>query len=292
MSMIQQFSERLLRQLEQELEPISIGVNDPLERMKSALKLIRQALKKLKDFLAEHPFRDQSEEIRFFKYTKPGFYRWQIYFIELYTIEENIPFADAEAQRLHFENELIYVQRFFREFSFQYQYYRRDANELDSLYFIRGADNGGMLVPNVPELDMSFSTTSDYLFAKFKAFEMLREWLGERISYLKKNPLLSYQAGLDTGEMRWTGESINLAELAFGIHRTSQVNNGTASIGAIFRWLEDKFQVSIGIPSKRLSEIRRRTSISRTRYLDEMIEMVIQKLDKEDEFVPEKHGRR
>ncbi|RZK13135.1 MAG: hypothetical protein EOO46_00450 [Flavobacterium sp.] len=290
--MIQELSSRLLKQLETELEEISFQNLSPIKRLTAALKPIRASLKKLKSYLDDHPFSSADEEIRFFKYVKPDFYQWQIYFNELYTIEENIPFADAEAQQLHFENELIYVQRFFKEYNFQYQYYKRDASELDSLYFIRGADNGSVLMPNVPELDITFSTNSDYLFSKIKAFEMLREWLSERINHLKKNPLISYQPGLDIDEMRWTGDSINLAELAFGIHRTGQLNNGTASIGAIFRWLEEKLHISIGIPSKRISEIRRRTTISRTRYLDEMIEMVIQKLDKEDEYTPEKNGRK
>ena len=290
--MIQELSGRLLKQLEAELEEISFQNLSPIKRLTAALKPIRASLKKLKSYLDDHPFSSAEEEIRFFKYVKPDFYRWQIYFNELYTIEENIPFLDAEAQRLHFENELIYVQRFFREYSFQYEYYKRDAGELDSLYFIRGADKGSLLTPNVPELDVSFSTNSDYLFSKIKAFEMLREWLSERINHLKKNPLVSYQPNSESDELRWTGDSINLAELAFGIHRTGQLNNGTATVGAIFRWLEDRFQVSIGIPSKRLSEIRRRTSISRTRYLDEMIEMVIQKLDKEDEYMPDKNGRK
>lgn len=290
--MVQELGSRLLKQLEAELEEISFQTLSPIKRLTAALKPIRASLKKLKSYLDDHPFSSEAEEIRFFKYVKPDFYRWQIYFNELYTIEENIPFTDVQAQQLHFENELIYVQRFFRQYSFQYEYYKRDASELDSLYFIRDADSGSLLMPNVPELDASFSTSSDYLFAKIKAFEMLRDWLGERIAHLKKNPLLAYQPGLDLDELRWTGDSINLAELAFGIHRTGQLNNGTASIGAIFRWLEEKMQVSIGIPSKRLSEIRRRTTMSRTRYLDEMIEMVIQKLDKEDEYAPDKKLRR
>jgi hypothetical protein len=290
--MIHELSSRLLKQLEAELEEISFKVTDPLTKLTTALKPIRQALKKLKSYLDDHPFSSQAEEIKFFKYIKPDFYCWQIYFSELYTIEANIPFGDTESQRLNFENELVYVERFFKQYSFHYQYYKLNANELDSLYFIRGVDNSGVLMPNVPDLDPNFSTSSDYLFSKIKAFEMLREWLNERIVYLKKNPLSTYQANADTQEMRWTGDSINLAELAFGIHRSGQLNNGTASIGAIFRWLEDKFQISIGIPSKRLSEIRRRTTISRTRYLDEMIEAVIQKLDKEDEYNPDKPAKR
>ncbi|MCY1501769.1 RteC protein [compost metagenome] len=290
--MMQELSSRMLRQLEAQLEEIAFGATSALSKLTSASKAIRQALDKLKGYLSDHPFASDMEEIRFFKYVKPSFYQWQIYYSELYTIEANLPFGDAQVQSLHFENELIYVERFFRQYPFQYQYFKLDGGELDSLYFLRGKEDNSVLMPNVPELDPTFSTSSDYLFSKFKAFEMLRDWLMERIAHLKKNPLTTYQSGKDTDELHWTGDSINLAELAFGIHRTGQVNNGSASIGVIFRWLEEKLQISIGIPSKRLSEIRRRTTISKTRYLDEMSEAVIAKLEKEDEYHPEKSGRK
>lgn len=289
--MIQELSSRMLKQLETELEEISCQSVNPLSKLTSALKPIRQALEKLKKYLHDHPFASVDEEIRFFKHTKPDFYQWQIYFSELYTIEANIPFGDVDMQRLHFENELVYIERFFKQYSFQYQYYKLGATELDSLYFVRGAGNASLLMPNVPDLDPDFSTSSDYLFSKIKAFEMLREWLNERIIYLKKNPMLPYQPGSDTEEMRWTGDSINLAELAFGIHRTRQLNNGSASIGAIFRWLEEKLQIRIGIPSKRLSEIRRRTTISPTRYLNEMADEVVAMVEKENEYQPDRSSK-
>lgn len=286
--MIQELGKRLLKQLETELEETAIQVSDPLTKLTATLKPIRQSLRKLRLYLDDHPFSSLEEEIHFFKNIKPEFYKWQIYFSELFTIESGLPLVDVEAQRLWFENELIYMERFFKQYSFQYQYYKLGATELDSLYFVRGVENTSLLMPNVSELDPVFSTASDYLFAKIKAFELLRDWLLERINYLKKNPLVSYQPGSEMEQMRWTGDSINLAELAFGIHRTGQLNNGTATVGSIFRWLEDKLQINIGIPSKRLSEIRRRTSISRTRYLDEMIDEVVRKMDKEDEYTPSK----
>lgn len=286
--MIQQLSERLLKQLQQELEQIAIEVNDPLEKMKSALKPIRQALKKLKDFLTDHPFKDKAEEIKFFKYIKPDFYCWQIYFTELYTIESRIPVGDAEEQVSHFSREFSFIERFFLQYQFHYQYYKLNADELDSLYFIRGVDVQSVLMPQVPELDPHFSTSSDYLFSKMKAYEMLKDWLNERIQYLKRNPNSTYYPGMEEGELYWTGDSINLAEIAVGIHRTKQVNKGTVSVGQIFRWLEEKLHVSMGVPSKRISEIRRRTKFSRTRYLDEMKEETIRSFDKEDEYEPEK----
>jgi RteC protein len=287
--MIQELSKRLLKQLETELEEIAMQTSEPLTKLTSALKPIRQSLRKLRLYLDDHPFASVEEEVQFFKNIKPEFYKWQIYFSELYTIESGMPLVDVDAQRLWFENELVYVQRFFTQYSFHYQYYKLGATELDNIYFVRGVENNSLLMPSTPELDAVFSTSCDYLFAKIKAFELLQAWLLERINYLKKNPLVSYHSGSDVEQMRWTGDSINLAELAFGIHRTGQLNNGTASVGSIFRWLEDKLQINIGIPSKRLSEIRRRTSISRTRFLDEMIEEVVRKMDKEDEYHP---GRR
>lgn len=287
--MIQELSKRLLKQLETELEEIAMQTSEPLTKLTSTLKPIRQTLRKLRLYLDDHPFASVEDEIHFFKNVKPEFYKWQIYFSELYTIESGIPSVDVDAQRQWFENELLYVQRFFKQYSFQYQYYKLGATELDRFYFVRGVENNSLLMPSVPELDPFFSTACDYLFSKLKAFELLQAWLLDRILYLKKNPLASYQPGSDVEQMRWTGDSINLAELAFGIHRTGQLNNGTASVGSIFRWLEDKLQINIGIPSKRLSEIRRRTSISRTRFLDEMIEEVVRKMDKEDEYHP---GRR
>lgn len=290
--MIHELSNRLLKQLETELEEIIYQDLSPIKKLSSQLKIIRQSLKKLKNFIDDHPFTSDLDEIMFFKDIKPEFYKWQIYFNEIYIIQENIPLTNIETQRQYFENELIFVQRFFRENSFLYEYYKRNANELDNLYFVRGKENISSLMPNLPELDSSFSTSCDYLFSKIKAFEMLKEWLIERINLITKNPFSNFHSGGGSEEMRWTGESINLAELAFGIHRTKQLNNGTASIGAIFRWLEDKLQLNIGIPSKRLSEIRRRTSISRTRFLDEMAESILQKLDKEDEYSPDKSNKK
>lgn len=282
--MIQELSNRLLQQLEKELEEVSSQNSDPLEKLNSSLKPIRLALNKLRKFIADNPFKDEVEEIKFFKYIKPDFYCWQLYHIELYTIETGIPFGDTEKQYGYFVQELFIIERFFLQYQFHYQYYKLNADELDNLYFVRGVQVQSILMPNVPDLEANFSTGSDYLFSKMKAFEMLRDWLNERIVYLKKNPLVPYVHGAETEELFWTGESINLAEISLGIYKSGQINNGTASLGTIFRWMEEKFHISMGVPSKRISEIRRRTKFSRTRFLDEVKEKVITGFNKENEY--------
>lgn len=290
--MNQELSTRLLKQLEQDLEQQSFQIKDPLEKLIASLNAIRQALDKLKSFLKDKPFKTDEEQIKFFKYTKPAFYQWQIYYTELYTIETGLPFGDAEKQVAFLDQELYYIERFFQQYAFIYQYYKLNANELDSLYFMRGGQVQSVLLPNVPDLNPEFSTSCDYLFSKFKAFENLKEWVSERLLYLKKNPDMSYQPETDTGEMKWTGDTINLAEIAIGIYHTIQVNKGSASLAEIFKGLEAMFHVNIGIPSKRMAELRRRKRLGRTQYLDEMRESIIRKLDKEDGYEPDKGNKR
>jgi len=290
--MIQEISARLLKQLEEDLERICLQVRDPFGRWTGCLKLIRDALKKLKIHFEEHPPKEPSEEIPFFKYIKPAFYQWNIYYTELYQVETSLPKDNADKQVAALELELHYIERFFRQYAFLYQYYKLNADELDSLYFVRGGQPQPVLVAGIPDLDPEFSTSCDYLFSKFRAYEQLKEWLIEKLLSLRRNPLAPYQPGAESGELHWTDDTINLAEIGIGIHQTAQVNNGTASIAEIFRVLEEAFHVSLGIPSKRVSELRRRKRLSRTQFLDNMKDKVNDRFDKENEYDPNKGKKR
>src|SRR5665213_1226539 len=167
--MIQELSTRLSKQLEQDLEQVVLQIKDPFKKLTSALKLIREALKKLRGYITQYPFENKEEEILIFKFTKPTFYQWQIYYTELYTIEADLPFGDLEKQVAYLQQELHYIERFFRQYAFLYQYYKLGAVELDTLYFVRGVDVQSVLLPNVPDLDPEFCTSCGYLFSKFKA---------------------------------------------------------------------------------------------------------------------------
>ena len=286
--MLQEHVSRLQRQLVADLEQLSFSSNQPLDKLTGALRLIRQSLSKLKEDMEAHPFKNAQEQINFFKYVKPSFYQWQIYYTEFYTIETGFPIGDTEKQIAYLAQELRYIERFFQQYAFLYQYFKLNANELDNLYFIRGEDIQSVLIPNVPDVNPGFATSGDYLFSKFMAFEKLKDWLIEKMLYLKGNPASPLQLNNEPDDLKWTGDTINLAEIGIGIYQTKQMNNGTASLAQIFRWLEEKLQVKIGVPSKRVSELRRRKRLSRTQYLDEMKEIIIQKLDKEDEFDPKR----
>lgn len=80
-------------------------------------------------------------------------------------------------------------------------------------------------------------------------------------------------------ELKWTGETINLVELAYGVWLTGQINNGNAGITEIIQWLETHFQVKIGRAYRRWTSISKRKRIAPTKYLDKIRDAVLKRLD-------------
>ena len=91
----------------------------------------------------------------------------------------------------------------------------------------------------------------DYRFAKYIAYERLRDVLLESLT----NAQLAARIQRSTQDkkvlFKWTGDAINLVELAYGIWLTGQLNHGNAGIAEIMLWLETNLQVNIGRPFRR-----------------------------------------
>ncbi len=285
--MIHVFCEKLYMQLEDEIEQIAITKPTPLKRLTASLNCIRKSLMELKDYIIQNPLVDQQEEIHFFKQIKPKFYCLQIFEIEVYNINSAIPSGTEDDILAYYLGELKIVQRFFNQNQFHYHYYRMDAEELDKLYFVRGTENQSVLIPVVPDLDPTFSTNCDYIFSKIRAYEMLRDYL---LAIVGKSGLENDGKYLRHGRKRdplnWTGDTINLVELAYGIYVTDQLNGGKVSLADIVYWLETSLHVDLSRYYRRFEDIKRRKSKSKTFYLDHMRTSIHQRIDDGNAHVP------
>lgn len=280
--MIREFSKRSLATLLDELQGLDHSTNDPLQKMSGSLKTIKAAMNRLQQIVLEQGFPSVEEEINFFKNIKTDFFSQQIFVVERYTLERNMPVRDAEGQRLFLLGEVAYVERFFLSHPFVFEYFRIGATELDERYFLRESEGAGLLFPEGLERDRSFSTPADYLFSKFKAYGMVKDWLMERLDYLERNPAVAYLPGAESVELKWTGDSVNLAELGYALALSGQLNHGQAAIAQVFRWMEEKLAVSIGVPARRMASIRSRKRLSRTKFLDELKEVLERKMDEDE----------
>jgi len=191
--------------------------------------------------------------------------------------------GDNPALKKFYEQELLFIKRFFSQYQFLYQYYKFELNELDQLLFVRGAKISDHLLPYAVDQDPQFSTDCDYLFAKFIAYERLQSYIADELISLE-SPVNFANAATQESliELKWTGETINLVELAYGIWLTGQINHGNAGITEIIQWLELQFQVKIARAYRRWTSISKRKRVARTKYWDQIRDAVLKRLDEEN----------
>jgi hypothetical protein len=94
-------------------------------------------------------------------------------------------------------------------------------------------------------------------------------------------PSATPAAPLPAGSLKWTGETINLVELSYGIWLTGQFNNGQASITEIVEFLEAAFRVRIGKPHRRWQGLAGRKRLGYIRFLDEMKASIEKRVEEE-----------
>lgn len=251
------------------------------QKLNGKLNSIRQAIAELRVMLNQQSFSSTDEEIQFFKYVKPQFLARHLFALDVFTIEAGKPVDTVEVVKNYYEQELKYARKYYDQNKFMHQYYQLDGTELDALLFVRNAQSPGSLIPDVQGFDPQFSTAGDYVFARFITNERIQEFLTDRLYSPQEAETLSGMTKKRV-TLKWTGDAINLAEMAYGIWLTGQVNHGNAGIAEIMGWLEVNFQVNIGRPFRRWQSISGRKRVSQVKYLDQMKSAILKRLDDEN----------
>lgn len=273
----------MLVKMEQQL--LEYAGLSPLERMRSELSLVRGVLGTLREMVDREGFSGQAAEIEFFRSVKPRFYRHLVLAGERYSLESLRPARRGRGMQRFLQGQLDYVDRFFALHGFFYQYYRLGARELDGLYFVRGASVEGLVGAELPALDSGFSTVGDYLFSKFMALEEFRGLVALEMAVPEAAGSGAVRSKKGR-ELRWTGDSCNLIELVYGIFDCRQVNEGKVDLSDLMEVLGQCFQIDLSRYFRRFTEIKRRKSISKTRFLDEMARVVNKRIEDGDAYVP------
>lgn len=277
-----EFEQKLYDELLEELAIYADLGAPPVRRLTGALASISETMSKLKGYVADAPFADVAAEIEFFKCVKPIFMAEQFYAMEIFHIESTRPLNDLAALEAFYAQELKHVQRFFDQYKFLYAYYQANMKELDALLFIRGAKPADIPLPDVIDLDTAFGTAGDKLFAKFRAFERLQEYLLDKLApdggeAAKKRELLT----------KWPGEKTDLIELGYALYAWLRLRKSKVTAAQLMGWLEESFGVKVGRPHQRLSEIKLRKLISRTRFLDDLREVLKTYMEEGDAWEPD-----
>lgn len=277
---LSKFTDQLYIQLEEQLAKVSNNMESGISKFAESMHAVTTQLNLLKNYIKEKGFADEPEEIICFKIIFPKFYSWYIYLSEEFNIQANVPIGTDQMIRDYYLQEIALIKRYFNQNQFSYQYYLHDQTALDEDYFLRRNfvpfQQGFVTIP----ADDEFATNQGYAFARFKAYDMLQHFLIKRIRLLYQESFDPLVLQMINNEKRsWSGEKINLIEIAYGIFYTGQMNNGKADLKEIINWLEVSLNVDLSQAYRMFLDIRRRKTTSYTRFLEEMAGSINQHID-------------
>lgn len=255
--------DQLWKDLSTAVDQINRSENDIVIRAEEILMETDASIRQLKDLLRQYQFPDWSNEIYFFKNTKPQFVAVYIYYSKVLAVEASKPYADSQALRSYYENERSNLLYFYNEQREFISYYRRKSTYLDKKYFVRFKfDFKLKLSPELYSYDEEFSTSHDHIVSQILANDLLEQYLTNKIdSKDGKDNSIDHIKNLE-----WTAPKVALIELLYALHQTKCFNGGHSDLAEIFRWAENSLNINLGNYHKTLGEIRLR-KIDRTKFL-------------------------
>ncbi|KUJ56232.1 MULTISPECIES: RteC domain-containing protein [Chryseobacterium] len=255
--------DKLWKDLNGNIDLVHRNKTDVLNYAEEILMDTDAAIRKLKDYASQYTFRDWSEEITFFKLTKPKFVSKFIYYSKLLSIESSRPYADPLVLKKYYETERSNLVCFYQENRDFISYYRRNATYLDKKYFLRFKFDFKMrLSPEFYSYDYEFSTSHDHLVSQLLANDLLDHYLTHKINSQSES---DYSSDL-IDSVEWTAPKVALIELICALHQTRCFNSGRSEINEIVRWAEKTLNINLGNYHKTLGEIRLRKT-DRTKFI-------------------------
>ena len=123
--------QKIINKLEAQLESLEIEDENIILRSEKSIKLIKQALKRIRLKVIQSSFSNKEEEIIFFKNIKPKIFSKLIYHAKLFNIESKRPRSSDKSQVKYFNEQIDKLQNYFNENLEFYHYYRRGDTFLD-----------------------------------------------------------------------------------------------------------------------------------------------------------------
>lgn len=275
MDCMDKFFDSMLQGIDRRCATVNMEGENIIPGCREMMMFLKDKMVELKNFALSREFKDDAEEIRFFKCQKPLILGRLLFFYKLYQIESNRPPCD-ELAVTYYQCEIERLKTVFeRNLSF-FQYYRSGATYRDGFYFKRGQTE---ISPETDtflfEPEAEFSTGYDRLVARMIAMELLLAFLTKRL----REP--ADGEPLPGKKLYWTDRKAAAVEVIYAIYAVGSVDNGKADIIDLVTAFERTFHINLGDVYHIFITMRNRKN-SRTAYLDQMTEKLLKRMDETD----------
>lgn len=269
-----EFIRTLEKEVEKKLRKIEGSDLNILKKSLEASLILGDAFQRMRDFVATYTFKNEAEEIRFFKEIKPRLLYRLLYYRKVYNIEMNRP-VGVDSQRAYLNDELVAINRYNNKRSDFIHYYRSGLTHLDSLYYLRGrADTALYLESFHYERDPKFSTNADFKVAKLLANEMLSVYLKGELEALEQQQT---EQSLPRVRITWCGTKTKLYEQIFAWNSCKVF--GDVPLSRLLDYVSTVFNIELNPNySRTFGDMRIRNK--QTPFLDSLKEALIKRMDR------------
>jgi hypothetical protein len=277
------FISKLNKNLHNQLQIIDLEEQNLFDKAQKSIACIKIAYAELKNFVLNNPFKDEDEEIQFFKEIKPGVLSQLIYFSKLNHIDSKRPMGSFEIQQKYLLNELEKLTSYFNSHLEFYRYYRMKSTFLDEKLFVRGREDFHLHLDNpLVYTDPDFSTSMDNMVAEIMANDRLEVYLKTEIDALSikaNNPNWGQVGILRANSLQWTESKTALVELIYALQASTAINKGGADIRELVALFEQVFNIRLTEVYRTYLEIKIRATP--TKFLDSLKVGLVKKIEED-----------
>ena len=238
-----QFIYSLKKEVDVKVEQIECSEVSVITKSLEASRVLADAFKQLKLFVLSHNFKNDDDEISFFKEIKPRLCFRLIYYRKVYNIEMNRPIG-IDKQREYLCDILNDINKYNSKRLDFIRYYRSGSTNLDALYFLRDSTDAEQYLETFfHELDPKFSTNCDFKVAKILSNDMLSAYLMQEIELLNDNGMRAGSFNFPTTKKTWKGSKAELQEQIYAWDSAGTF--GDVPLTQLYDYIQNVFNIQL-----------------------------------------------
>lgn len=273
------FTTDLKEEMDRNIRTIESEEGDVLRRVYIIARMLEGLIGQLKTFIVKYTFKNDQEEILFFKEIKPRFFCSLLYYLKVYYIEVNKPMGSLELQSSYLSKELDNISEYLHKRLDFYRYYRSGSTHRDAVYFKRGViDWDEQYIDGFYfERDPLFSSGCDFTVAKIHSYDMLQVYLREELDRITENKLqLTSSPSRQPEIIRWTDKKVRLIAILYALDTLGSFENGNLSLRKLQEFIEIHFDIKLGNIARAFNDIR--LSQNSVASIEQMSEAILQRI--------------
>ncbi len=238
-----QFIYSLKKEVDVKVEQIECSEVSVITKSLEASRVLADAFKQLKLFVLSHNFKNDDDEISFFKEIKPRLCFRLIYYRKVYNIEMNRPIG-IDKQREYLCDILNDINKYNSKRLDFIRYYRSGSTHLDALYFLRDSTDAEQYLETFfHELDTKCSTNCDFKVAKILSNDMLSAYLMQEIELLNDNGMRAGSFNFPTTKKTWKGSKAELQEQIYAWDSAGTF--GDVPLTQLYDYIQNVFNIQL-----------------------------------------------